>query len=220
MHESEDILSVIFLALVAIVIAGIVINITKGNTTLMIPSFVLIAVGLWIAYDKMLLDRYKAKVHCLKHGTPTNKPISVSTTTPTHKASGALIDKTDDVDLEKAIVDEIASINHETDIDDDSPPSSEDESYELLPLQKQNDAEFDIDMYTGDTPLHKLFHNMASSGDTKLANRMKYASMQPQLSKIHRASFNKYSLQPWVEEELQEHAEREWWNSDHLESEF
>lgn len=218
MHESEDILSVIFLALVAIVIAGIVINITKGNATLMIPSFVLIAVGLWIAYDKMLLDRYKAKVHCLKHGTPTNKS-TIKNDVSDNPISKSTI--TDDVDLEKAIVDEIASINNETDIDDDSPPSSEDdESYELLPLQKQNDAEFDIDMYTGDTPLHKLFHNMASSGDTKLANRMKYASMQPQLSKIHRASFNKYSLQPWVEEELQEHAEREWWNSDHLEAEF
>ena len=49
----EDILSVIFLALICIVIAGIVHRIAPGQ--MMVPTFALIAVCLWIAYDYMLL---------------------------------------------------------------------------------------------------------------------------------------------------------------------
>ena len=59
----EDILSVIFLALICIVIAGIVHRIAPGQ--MMVPTFALIAVCLWIAYDYMLMSRYKAKKACL-----------------------------------------------------------------------------------------------------------------------------------------------------------
>lgn len=60
----EDILSVIFLALICIVIAGIVHRIVPGQ--MMVPTFALIAICLWIAYDYMLMSRYKAKEACLE----------------------------------------------------------------------------------------------------------------------------------------------------------
>jgi hypothetical protein len=60
----EDILSVIFLALICIVIAGIIYNIAPGQ--MMVPSFALIAVCMWIAYDYILIQRHKAKKACLE----------------------------------------------------------------------------------------------------------------------------------------------------------
>jgi Na+-transporting NADH:ubiquinone oxidoreductase subunit NqrC len=60
----EDILSVIFLALICIVIAGIVYRLTPVQ--MMVPTFALIAVCLWIAYDYILMSRYKAKKACLE----------------------------------------------------------------------------------------------------------------------------------------------------------
>lgn len=65
-----------------------------------------------------------------------------------------------------------------------------------------------------------IHHYMGSRGDTQMCNRMKYMQMQPKLSQKNRADYNKYSLQPFLEEELQEHSEREWWNSDFLEDGF
>ena len=63
MDSGDDVLSVIFLALVCIVIAGIVRTVTPSG--MMMPTFSLIAICLWIAYDYMLQQRYKAKKACL-----------------------------------------------------------------------------------------------------------------------------------------------------------
>jgi hypothetical protein len=58
----EDILSVIFLALICIIIAGIINKLAPSG--MMIPTFALVAVCVWIAYDYILLKRYKAKLSC------------------------------------------------------------------------------------------------------------------------------------------------------------
>ena len=62
-----------------------------------------------------------------------------------------------------------------------------------------------------------IYKNMACDGDNSIANRMKYMGVQPQISKNIRALYNKYTLKPYIEEELREQSNREWWNSDHLE---
>jgi len=86
--------------------------------------------------------------------------------------------------------------------------------------EKDHANEYDIDMHNQLHSIQDMHSAMGASGDTMLCNRMKYMGVQAQLSKDIRASWNKYSVQPWLEEELQEHANREWWNSDHLEAEF
>ena len=65
-NNGSDILSVLFLALVCIVISGLVYKFAPRNSNLIIPSFAFIAVALWIAYDYMMLSRYKAKEKCRK----------------------------------------------------------------------------------------------------------------------------------------------------------
>ncbi len=55
--KGSDIISVLFLVLVSIIISSLVTNISP--TTMIIPTYVLIAVCLWIAFDYMLLKRYR-----------------------------------------------------------------------------------------------------------------------------------------------------------------
>jgi len=62
--KGDDIISVIFLALIAIVIAGLVHKFLPDDSSLIVPSFVLISVGLWIAYDYILLNRYQKRAAC------------------------------------------------------------------------------------------------------------------------------------------------------------
>lgn len=91
-----------------------------------------------------------------------------------------------------------------------------DKKEELLPEK----GDFDIDMYQGKKTMQELFPEMGCSADTRITNRMKYMGMQPQLASVIRSSYNKYSLQPFIEEELREHAKRTWWDSDFLDNEF
>jgi hypothetical protein len=58
--KGSDIISVLFLALVCIVIAGCILRIAPKS--LIIPSFALISICLWIAYDFMMLKRYRMKL--------------------------------------------------------------------------------------------------------------------------------------------------------------
>lgn len=86
-------------------------------------------------------------------------------------------------------------------------------------VDKQHVSEFDIDMHNGEL-FQKIYPRMGCCGDTAIANRMKYMGMQPQVSKAIRASFNKHTMQPYLEEELRAHADREWWASDFLDYDF
>lgn len=67
----EDILSVIFLALICILITAIVQRVAPKQ--MMLPTFVVVAVCLWIAYDYILLKRYKAKKACLESKYPNEE---------------------------------------------------------------------------------------------------------------------------------------------------
>jgi len=79
---------------------------------------------------------------------------------------------------------------------------------------------FDIGLYNGES-IQNLHQQMGCDGDTALCNRSKYAGMQPQVSIENRASYNKYSFQPYVEEELRDNENRDWWdNIDYLDKEL
>jgi len=78
----------------------------------------------------------------------------------------------------------------------------------------------DIDIHQGNKSIKEMHHYMGCDGDNRIANRMKYMSIQPQVSDHIRANYNKYALQPFLEEELRENETRHWWENDALESEF
>jgi hypothetical protein len=121
-------------------------------------------------------------------------------------------------------VEEIAQdINHDAAYEEEGVPDLTHRFARFEP-QKLNEDEFEIEFHARGTyeegRMKDMFPHMGCNGDTALFNRMKYMSVQPQMAAVNRESFNKYSAQPWFEEELREHAEREWWNADHLDAEF
>lgn len=183
----EDILSVIFLALICIVIAGIIHRIAPGQ--MMVPTFALIAVCLWIAYDYMLMSRYKAKKACL------NQPAELE-------------------EIDKKIQDlanELSSSDEEDIYTDDQ----EDTNAELsLKPEAKHKNEFDIDMYDRELSIQELYKDTGCSGDTRMANRMKYMSLQAKLSQDIRARWNAEKFRPYFEEELRDNETRDWWDNE------
>jgi hypothetical protein len=184
--RGDDILSVIFLAFICIVIAGITWKLAPSQ--LVVPSFVLISVCLWIAYDYMMLKRYQtydAKLH------------------------------DDSAIIEQKLADlNFASLTDE-EPDDSQPGAVLDET-----ITKTQQNQIDIDIHNN-VDLRSIHKEMGCSGDNQMANRMKYMAMQAKASIDSRANWNKYSFQPFIEEELRESEERCWWeNNDVLNSVF
>lgn len=177
----EDILSVIFLALICIVVAGIVRHIAPD--TMIMPTYALLAVCLWIAYDYILLKRHKQQHAC-------EKPADINRQTE---------------DRIRQLVDDINSRVP------DAQPEPVEQTKEDRPAAKHK-AEFDIKMYDGQSPIQEIHSSMGSSGDTQLANRMKYMSLQPRMSQEIRARHNANTLKSYFEEELQEQENRDWWD--------
>lgn len=186
MDSGDDILSVVFLALVCIVIAGILSKITP--TGLVLPTYALVALCLWIAYDYMLLTRYKAKAACL------NKQ---------HEQE----------DAEKALAEVAADLNTD-DGNDDSNDSKPEVKPEATPEQ-QHANEFDISMFNASAGgIQTLHSKMGCGADTQISNRMKYMGLQAKLSQEIRARHNKYNLLPYFDEELKDNENRDWWDAE------
>ncbi len=191
----EDILSVIFLALVCIVIAGIVNKLAPSG--MMIPTFALIAVCLWIAYDYILLQRYKAKQSCSLHKKNKEELEKME-----EEQEGNI--NTGDRDLQDMIDDLENKYSEEKNKD-----------YEDLNTSKaKHKGEFDIDLYNKELSVQELHKDMGCSGDNKLANRMKYMGLQARMSQEIRSRLNRYSLQPYWEEELRANENRDWWDAE------
>jgi hypothetical protein len=195
----SDILSVLFLAFVAIIIAGLVYKLAPSHSMLIVPSFVFICIGLWIAYDYVLLKRYVQKDKWLKSKYDRNMTDAAV--------------NVDDTEISQ-MIDEI---NRDTYSDKEILSHS---NFKQPDIVKQNDCDIDIDIYNQNVDFRDMYQNMGGLGDNRLANRMKYMSLQPKLSANIRASFNKYSLQPYVEEELRENENRDWWENDALDAVF
>jgi hypothetical protein len=190
----DDILGIVFLALVCIIVGSLVRSLLPEGSYLFVPSGVFLLVCLWIAYDYILNERHEARTKC-----PSLK----------RKHRNAMVDI-------QRLVNEINAANDEP----ETPPrKTPKEEHRNQPMVKEHDGEIDIDLYNMKT-IPEMHKNMGCDADTALYNRMKYQSLQPRMSQDIRAQWNKFSLQPYLEEELQDHANREWWNSDFLEHHF
>ena len=196
--NNDDILGVIFLAFVAIITASLINKFAPGDNILIVPSMAFVSISLWIAYDYILRSRYKSKLACMKERV----------------VQRGIAQQSENVEVNP---EEISNLVNEINDSDDSPEPEK--PMPIPPPQKQDKDEFDIDLHNK-RDLRKLHTRMGCSADTQLYNRMKYTSMQPRLSQDIRAQWNKHSLKPYLEEELEEHSKREWWNSDFLEESF
>lgn len=184
--KGDDILSVIFLALICIVIAGIVHRLTPAG--LMMPSFALMAICLWIAYDYIMIKRHQARDTCKKSQSE------------------------EDAEIEKKInklSDEIADHDSNT-------KGADDISDDIVNLQPEskNNGEFDIDLYNEQLSIQELHKNMGCTADNRIANRMKYMGMQPKLATDIRSRMNRYTLLPYFEEDCKASEDRDWWDAE------
>jgi hypothetical protein len=180
-EPGEDIISVALLALICIVIAAIIIKISPVE--LYMPTFAVVAVCLWVAYDYMLLRRYKAKQACLEK----DKEIAEANEELMELAKG------------------LSDTESETDADD--------KPAEPAKPEQQHKNEFDIAL-ANDVPFEELYKYTGCSADTRIANRMKYMGLQPKLAADIRARHNRYTLQPYFDEELRANEARDWWDNE------
>ena len=196
----DDILGVIFLALICIVIAGIINKVAPAG--MMIPTFALMAVCLWVAYDYILLQRYKAKQRCSGKSDDNN---SAGKSDINNKDLQDMIDDLGD----RGDLDENNTQHGKTsrDVDD-------------TVIRAKHKNEFDIDLYSNQLSVQELHKDMGCAGDNKLANRMKYMMLQPKMSHDARARMNRYTLLQFWEEELRDNENRDWWDAeqDHLDA--
>ena len=181
----EDILSVIFLVLVCIVISSIAYRLAPGQ--MQMPTFALIAVCLWIALDFILMKRHKAITACSTQ----------------HSTDAEIDDKINKLTNELSIVDT-------SDINDNTAPKTH--IPETPTAQHKN--EFDIALFDKELSIQELYKDMGCSGDTKIANRMKYMGLQDRMAHDIRAKWNVEKLRPYFVEELEENENRDWWETD------
>ena len=209
----EDILSVIFLVLICIVIAGIIYKTVPSQ--MMIPTFALVAVCLWIALDYILMQRYQIKKSCdvpkVNHD-PLDDQINRLTqelnlaenSKSTNVSDNSKSTNVSDDSKSTNVSDDSKSIN----VSDNSPPSTE---KNLTPEAKHKN-EFDIDLYDKQLSIKELFKDSGCTGDTRIANRMKYMGLQARMSQDIRARWNTEKLRPYLEEELSDNENRDWWD--------
>jgi len=181
----EDILSVIFLVLVCIVVSSIAYRLAPGQ--MMVPTFALIAVCLWISLDFILMKRHKARAACKA----------------AHNHSDSEVDaKISELTSELNFVDD-------KDINNHSAPKID----TIAPAAKHA-SEFDIDLYDKGLSIQELYKDMGCSGDTKIANRMKYMGLQERMAQDIRSRWNVEKLRPYLEEELSDNEHRDWWDNE------
>lgn len=207
MDTGDDILSVIFLALICIVIAGIVTHLTPSG--LVLPTYALIAICLWIAYDYMLRARYNAKVACLMR----NKDLK--------QAEDNLEDLAEQLKGEEDDGDKDGGgggggnsegEGEAANADEEQEGEPGEQSVENAPTQLHAN-EFDIGMFNANAnAIQNLHSKMGCGADTQIANRMKYMGLQAKLSQDIRARHNKYKLMPYFDEELKANENRDWWD--------
>ena len=201
----QDNLHVIFLSVIAVIFSGIVSVQGRLECSVWLPGLVFSLITAWIMYENISFDYRDDRAKCTG-GSDTNLVV------------------VSQEELEEELEEELTNINKEAHYDtgnDTSNDTGNDKGEQVfeqvLKKLKDNDLKYD---QTSEREWKTQYSSMGCSGDNALANRMKYMGIQPQLSQTIRASYNKYLLQPYLEAELKEHSEREWWSSDHLEDEF
>jgi Ca2+/Na+ antiporter len=81
-------------------------------------------------------------------------------------------------------------------------------------------TDYSTDFWDKKVDLRSIQANMGGSGDNQIFNRMKYLGMQARVASDIRASMNRYSFQPYFDEELNIKENQIWWENDALEQVF
>jgi hypothetical protein len=132
----------------------------------------------------------------------------------------------------KLLIDNINNADDETPIDDDAESDSSEatnaglegeipapyyvKNKKDIPLTKFDNNEFDIDYYRDpdkEFDIRLVYNEMGGDGDTAICNRMKYSGLQAKLSKDIRAVYNKHSIEPYFQEELNEQENKIWYEA-------
>ena len=199
----EDVLSVCFLAFVCLVFGGLILRLFPDDAHFIIPSFVMICIGLWVSYDYMLNKRYNDIDNCRK--------IQELKKLKAHNMKYHANDIDDSPNRQT---------DNQTDNQADNQTNDKPIEQDKKPDKYNNKKEIDIAYVDNGDSIQKVHSYMGNLGDTKLFNRMKYSGLQPQLAKDIRSRYNKYSMLPYFKEELDEQENRVWWENDALENEM
>ena len=208
----DDILSVVFLALICIVVSSVIIKIAPYNSNLIVPSCAFISVVLWVAYDYILLIRYRDRDREMKRNMTNGGDEAI------------VLQEINNLSIDNVLVPEKNSNDESSDTPGGDPSNKHlNNSGITIPntslantynkikyIAKKNLGEFDIDLYNHNSDIRNIHGEMGVPGDTQLCNRMKYMGLQPQLSKNFRAAWNARKLQPYVEAELREEEDINW----------
>jgi hypothetical protein len=183
--KGEDYLGILFLAFVCIILASLIKALLPDHSILLVPSFAFICIGLWMTYDYTLATRYKKRLACMLE----------------HQMNNELYDETDQITNE--------------DIIDDMPNNQQDYNQDYNQDNRQDYNQDDIiEKYNKEMSIKENHANMGCTADTHIFNRMKYAGIQPQLSKIIRSAWNVRKFQPYIDAELKENENRDWWDTE------
>lgn len=97
----------------------------------------------------------------------------------------------------------------------------DDKDGKVHPIYTQDDPSDEITSYAEDPDILKMYKSQSYNGDNMIADRMKYLSDKPKQAIIARANMDKYTIAPFLEEELEQHANSRWWeNNQDLEHVF
>lgn len=207
--SDDSILQIIFYGLVGIVIFAIIRNVC--SEALWMPMFVLVAAILFMVYDYVVQKR-------------KDEPLPPSIQLECQPIEAELEEPQTDfgVDWEE-LTETPEQLNHRwlQNYRENRMPSKfnsyqpmiEGHVLEGTKCIAQHNNEFDIDIARGE-PISSIFQRSGSSADNALANRMKYMAMQPKLSMEIRARHNRYTMQPYFEEELSANEKRDWWDNE------
>jgi hypothetical protein len=195
-----DILGIIILAFIAIIIAALVYRYMPGDA--LIPTYVLIAVCVWIAYDYILMKKYESRSSDCGETRPLEK-INIDDRL---SQLATELQQGDDKEEHTQTHKPAHTTAHTTAPIADLKPKAE------------HAGEYDIAYYDesngGDPDLTRMYRECGCTADNKMANRMKYMGMQPWLSQTIRARWNVEKYKPYLEEELHEMESRDWWDAE------
>lgn len=181
------------LFLVFLIIIMYAMSSSELNVIKSFPSTVLILTVGWIAYEYIQLQKQKS---ILKNKQNNANNLSAQNCNQPNISASNKINMSD----------EIVDLNELSDDDE---------------ITEEITQELNKQLYTNNAAKYQNLHNAnMQDGDSALANRMKVQSGRAKESIDNKARFNKYSLGPYLEQELQDHANMRWWDNPALEQHF
>ena len=195
--KGEDYLGILFLAFVCIILASLIKALLPDHSILLVPSFAFICIGLWMTYDYTLATRYKKRLACMLE----------------HQMNDELYDETDQINNED-IIDDMPNNQQDNNLDNQQDNNLDNQQDNNLDYNLDYNQDDIIEKYNKEMSIKENHANMGCTADTHIFNRMKYAGIQPQLSKIIRSAWNVRKFQPYIDAELKENENRDWWDTE------